>query len=82
MNKNNKNTNPDPRTKNQKLKIKKKRKGRYLGLIGQDDKNDVRQRVNGDPLIILENFKSSDIVLDEKRDGTYIGMWLQTQSEV
>lgn len=51
-------------------------------MIGQDDKNGVRQRINGDPLIILENFKSSDVVLDEKRDGTHIGMRLQTQSEV
>lgn len=54
----------------------------YLGLIGEDDKNGIRKRGYGDPLIIVEKLEASDVVLNEKSDGAHIGMGLQTQGKI
>jgi hypothetical protein len=38
--------------------------------------------VYGEPVVVLEKLKASDVVLDQKRDDPHIGMGLETEGEV
>lgn len=54
----------------------------YLGLVGQNDKDGVRQRIYDDPLSILEYLKTANVILNQQSNGPHVGMGLEAKSEV